>query len=133
MTDTMAWDSKRPIPWRRLGIYLAIYALAMVGITAITGKADVGQLARSLLVGVPVAGLAVVILAKFGYLLPILKGRDVLAAERAERLAARQAARGGNTAAPVEAVEGPRPRPPVTRRTAVGHSQHPTKKPRRKR
>jgi hypothetical protein len=130
----MAWDSKRPIPWRRLGIYLAIYALAMVGLTAITGNADVGQLLRALIVGVPIAGLSVVVLAKFGYLLPILKGREVLAAERAERLAARQAARGGkNPVAAVEAVEGPRARPPVTRRTATGHSQNPSKKPRRKR
>jgi hypothetical protein len=128
----MAWDSKRPVPWRRLGIYLAIYALAMVGITTLSGKADLGQLVRSLVVGVPIAGLAVVVLAKFGYLLPILKGREVLAAERAERLAARQAARGGNTPA-VEAVEGPRARPPVTRRTATGHSQHPNRKPARKR
>jgi uncharacterized membrane protein len=121
----MAWDLRRPVPWRRLGIYLAIYALAMVGFSALTGKSGVDVL-RGLAFGIPIAALLVIILAKFGYVLPILRTKEQLAADRAERLAARKAAR-GEVDEEVVSVARPRPRPAATRRTSTGPSQHPRK------
>jgi hypothetical protein len=126
----MAWDSSRKVPWKRLGMYLAIYALAMAGFTAVT-NGNVRSLIGGLAFGVPIAGLSVVVLAKFGYMLPILKSRDELAAERAARIAQRRAARGDTTAA-VEDVEGPRARPAPTRRTTTGPSQRPNRNARKR-
>jgi len=126
----MAWDSRRTVPWKRIGVLLAIYAGVVVAITAISRPTKLASSLTGVAFGVVFAGALLVVMAKFGWTMPILKSRTELAAERSAREATRtraKAKRGGE-----EVVEGPRPRPAPTKRTSTGPSQHPRPANRRK-
>lgn len=130
----MAWDSTRPIPWKRLGLWLGVYAALMIGLTLLTNSNDVGSVLPGVGVGVVLAAVVLVTLTKLGWKLPMLMGRDEMAKVRAERVAARTAARNerkGVAQATVTSA-GPRPRPAPTSRTTTGPSQHPRPKGRKK-
>ncbi len=131
----MAWDSTRPIPWKRLGLWLGVYAALMIGLTLLTNSNDVGSVLPGIGIGVVLAALVLVTLTKFGWKLPMLMGRDEMAKARAERVAARTAARDarkGVAPASATSATGPRARPAPTSRTTTGPSQHPRPKGRKK-
>ena len=116
----MAWDSSRRVPWKRLLLYLGIYAVVMVAITAATNADRFAEAVPGLVIGLVLATSVMVVLTKFGWTLPILRSREENAALRAERLAARSPA-----ATTSSATSGPRHRPAPTSRTTTGPSQHP--------
>ena len=115
----MAWDSSRRVPWKRLLLYLGIYAVAMVAITAATNPDRFAEAIPGLAIGLVLATSVMVALTKFGWTLPILRSREENAALRAERVAAR------SPATTSSATSGPRHRPAPTSRTTTGPSQHP--------
>lgn len=118
----MAFDIRRPVPWKRLGFFLGLYATVMLAVTALTNRNQIASSLFSIAFGVVVAGLFLITLAKFGWTMPILRSREEIAQARAQRLAQRQSRRGGP--AP-ETADGPRPKAAPTRRTSTGPSQHP--------
>ena len=72
----MAWDSSRPVPWKRLGMLLALYASRDAGRHRILEHGqDRHRLRSASLFGVVVAGTFLVILTKFGWTMPILRSR----------------------------------------------------------
>ena len=115
----MAWDSKRPVRWRRLLTEWAVVMVFMLIVTTFfTSNRSVGSYAAVLVGGsiYPVFGW---VLAKFGYQRTSLK-------EQRERASVAAAAKRA-AAAPTTAG---RPKPPPTRRTSTGPSQR-SKKARR--
>jgi hypothetical protein len=117
----MAWDSSRPVPWRRLIrewlIYVVIAATAITIYYVATDRSiDVG-LFSGLLASGPMYVLFGAALAKFGYQRKTF--RD-LRNERPAAATSRSAAAGaaGATATSV------RTRPAPTKRTSTGPSQH---------
>jgi hypothetical protein len=111
----MAWDSTRPVPWRRMIREWLIYAgiMAVVFVVLFRDSNLLGAMV-GLLVSGPLYLLLGFVLAKFGYQRKTLKQ---LRAERVERVdqAAKPVANGG----------GPRQRPAPTRRTSGGGSHRP--------
>jgi hypothetical protein len=103
-------------------MYLGIYAAVVVSITAATSPDRFAQAVPGLVIGLLAATSIMVVLTKFGWTLPILRSREENAALRAERLAARSP---GTTSSSATAADGPRHRPPPTRRTSTGPTQHP--------
>ena len=85
----MAWDSSRPVPWKRVSVYLGIYAAAMLVITPLVSNDGFASVIPSLLFGLVVATAVLVLLVKFGWNAPILNSRAQNEALRAERAAAR--------------------------------------------
>ena len=117
----MAWDSTRPVPWKRLSVYLGIYAVAMIVITPLVSNDGFAGVLPSLLFGLVVATAVLVLLVKFGWNPPILNSRAQNEALRAERVAARST----SSTATTSTSGGPRDKPAPTKRTSTGHSQHP--------
>ena len=105
----MAWESSRPVPWRRLIREWLIYALIMAAIFLVffADASLVGAMAGLLISGPLYLALGFV-LAKFGYQRKSLKQ---LRAERVDRA-------DGTATTPV--TGGARHRPAPTRRTAGG-------------
>lgn len=103
----MAWDSSRPVPWRRLTREWAIYVVIMTVIFVVVFQdRSMAALGLGLLASLPLyLGLGYV-LAKFGY------QRKTLKELRAERP---QPATPATTATPA-----PRPKPAPTKRTGGG-------------
>ena len=100
----MAWDSTRPVPWRRLVrewlLYVALMTLILL--LVVDGDSRVGAIAGLLVSGPLYLGVGFV-LAKFGY----------------QRQRLRRPAPGRNARIPSAAPSG-RPRPAPTRRTGGG-------------
>jgi len=106
----MAWDSSRPVPWRRLVKEWAIYAAVMAVVFGlILRSATALGSAIGLLLSLPIYLAFGAVLAKLGYQRPRLA--------RGQRTSS--AATGGSTTPP------PRHRPAPTRRPSTGASQHP--------
>lgn len=117
----MAWDSSRPVPWRRLIrewlIYVAIAGVAFVIYYVARGKkVEIGLFAGLLSSG-PMYLLFGGVLAKFGYQRKTMKD---LRAERPVAAAARSA--GGSAAGRSSGANRSRPAP--TKRTSTGPSQY---------
>lgn len=122
----MAWDSSRPVPWRRLGMWMGIYIVVMFAVSMFSGKSTIGGTMAAVISGSLIAGLIGFTLIKFGWKIPMLMSREEAAAHRAEAVARRQAYRAAKKGQPVQAAaDGPRARPAPTRRTTTGPSQHP--------
>jgi len=117
----MAWDSTRTVPWRRLVrewlIYVAIASAGFVVYYVARGKAIQVNIFIGLISSGPMYLLFGAVMAKFGY------QRKTMKELRASRPApgTPRATRG---AAAEPAVAGPRPKPPPTKRTTTGPSQH---------
>jgi len=116
----MAWDSNRPVDYRRIFRDWLLIAAAMAVLIAVvpsmrSGSSIVG-LAASLVLTLPVWFGLSWLLAKFGY------QRKTLSTLRAER-AARDAARTTQAAAATATAGDGRPRPAPTRRTSTGHNR----------
>ena len=117
----MAWDSSRPVPWRRLIrewlIYVAIAGVAFVVYYLARGKkVEIGLFAGLLSSG-PMYLLFGGVLAKFGY------QRKTMKELRAQRPVA-AAARSGSTSSGSGGTGGVRARPAPTKRTSTGPSQY---------
>jgi hypothetical protein len=110
----MAWDSTRPVPWRRLIREWLIYAGIMAAIFVVLFR-DANLLGAmvGLLISGPLYLLFSAVLAKYGYQRKTLKQ---LRAERVERV---------ETRAKPAVSNGPRQRPAPTRRTSGGGSHRP--------
>lgn len=113
----MAWDSKRPVQWRRLLIeWAVVMAFMLIVTTFFTSNRSIGSYA-AVLVGGAIYPLFGWVLAKFGYQRTSLKQ---------QRVNAQAAAAAKRTAAAAATPTG-RARPAPTRRTATGPSQRPRK------
>ena len=116
----MAWDSTRPVPWKRLIKEWAIYAAIMAVILVIFFR-DGGNLLPilgGLLVSGPLYLVMGGVLAKFGY------QRKTLAEMRTPR------ADVGDSSSSSSGAAAGRPKPPPTRRTSTGPSNRPKSKKR---
>jgi hypothetical protein len=127
----VAWDRDRPVPWKRLLTFVGIYSMIVLALFAILKPGQILQSAPGLLFG---AGLALVIMAaltKFGWQPTMLKSKAEIAAAREERQAAKartataQTARSSKQAPATVTPDGPRPKPPPTKRTTPGATNNP--------
>lgn len=120
----MAWDSSRPVPWKRLVrewlVYVAI--MSVLFLLLFRDEPLLGIFA-GLLVSGPLYLAFGFVLAKLGYQRRGL--REARAAAHANRDASRSGAGGGTVSTPA------RPRPAPTRRTGGGGASRPGGKRRR--
>ena len=118
----MAWESSRPVPWKRLLKEWVVYAGIMAAIFVLFFRDNglVGAMV-GLLISFPLYLALGYVLAKVGY------QRKNLRELRAERAAATNAA----PASPPRSQSTPRPAP--TRRTSSGPSTRPTSASKRRR
>jgi hypothetical protein len=118
----MAWDSTRPVPWRRLVRDWVLYigVMTVVFVVAFRDRISAG-LVVGLLVSGPLFVAIGAVLAKLGYQRKTLRE---LRAQSTERAAA-----AASTPAAVRARPPSRPAP--TKRTSTGPSRRPTSKRKR--
>jgi len=102
----MAWDSTRPVPWKRLLIEWAVIGAVVIVVSGFTGTQITVESLVSVVLGGGIYVLVGVLLAKFGY------QRKTLRQLRSEAAAA------PGRSAPAAAA--PRPRPAPTSRTGGG-------------
>ena len=105
----MAWDSSRPVPWRRLLKEWALYAVLMAALFLVFFRdSSIVGILLGLLASGPLYLAFGYVMAKFGY------QRQSLRQARSEAATRRAAPAAGDR------VAGPRPKPPPTRRTSGG-------------
>ena len=118
----MAWDSSRPVPWKRLIrdwlLYLGI--MMVVFLVVLKDRVSAGTTAGLLASG-PLFVILGAVLAKFGYTRRTLKELRVESEAKAVQRAKQ----------PVGSGAGPRPRPAPTKRTSSGSRSRPTSKRKR--
>ena len=126
----MAWDAKRPVPWKKLlrliGLFVVLFNIFLY--LSARDKYNIGTFGVSLFSAMLYLGFAV-IMAKFG-MDPITqreKRMEAMAARRAEKAAEKAA--GPTSSSKKKTAVAERPRPPATSRTNSGNRQVP---PRRK-
>ena len=114
----MAWESSRPVPWRRLIREWMIYAAIMAAIFLIFVDEDnlIGAMVGLLISG-PLYLVFGSVLAKFGYQ---RKSMKQLRAERADRADSTDGRSTSTSKATSTATDAPRQRPAPTRRTSGG-------------
>lgn len=109
----MAWDSSRPVPWKRLVREWAIYVAIMAAVfAALFRDRPLGGLMLGLAISGPLFVLLSAAMAKLGYTRPTLKER------RAQASAAR--AMRDAEAGSAQPAAASRPRPAPTKRTGGG-------------
>ena len=126
----MAWDSKRPVPWKKLLRLIGLFVVLFNVLLYFTAKGtyNLGTFGVSLFSAVLYLSFAV-IMAKFG-MDPITQRErrmEAMAAKRAEKAAEKAAAPGTSKKGKKTAVAD-RPRPPATSRTNAGNRQIPPRK-----
>jgi uncharacterized protein YacL len=126
----MAWDSKRPVPWKKLlrliGLFLVLFNVFLY--LSARDNYNIGTFGVSLFSAL-LYMLFAVVLAKFG-MDPITQRErriEAMAAKRAEK-AAEKAAGPAGTSKGKKTVTTDRPRPPATSRTNAGNRQAPPKR-----
>ena len=133
----MAWDSSRPVPWKRLFTFVGIYSLIVFGLFAVLKPDQMLRSLPGLVFGALVALMVMAVLTKFGWQPTMLKSRAQMTEQRAQQQAerdARKSSRAPSGKAASAASDGdqegaPRPKPAPTKRTTPG----PTNNPRRTR
>ncbi len=125
----MAWDSKRPVPWKKLLRLIGLFVVLFNGFLYFTakGKYNLGTFGVSLF-SAALYLLFAVIMAKFG-MDPITQRErriEAMAAKRAEKAAEKSAAPGASKSK--KSAVADRPRPPATSRTNAGNRQLPPRK-----
>lgn len=119
----MAWDSSRPVPWKRLAIEWLVIAVVVGGISFfVTENNRAANYLTIVLAGPIYIGFGA-LLAKLGYARKSLKE---LRAEDAARQAQKARAAGASGT-----PTGPRPKPAPTSRTSTGPSNRPANKKKR--
>ena len=110
----MAWDSTRPVPWRRLVRDWLMYAAIMAAVFLLFFRDD---LTAGPFIGLLISGPIFValgaLLAKFGYQRKTLRDLRAETAAREQAAAATSSSGGG----------GQRQRPAPTKRTSTGPGQ----------
>lgn len=121
----MAWESSRPVPWKRLIRDWLLYVGIMIVVFLVIYRDRVTPgLFAGLFVSGPMFVAIGAVLAKFGYTRKTMKD---LKAESAARSADKERARTTVAAS----GPGPRPKPAPTKRTAGG-TNRPSSKQRRR-
>jgi hypothetical protein len=132
----VAWDRDRPVPWKRLFVFVGIYSLIVFGLFAVLQPDRMLQSLPGLVFGAGVALIIMAVLSKFGWQPTMLKSKEQIAADRAAREQARAAGKserspkgtsgstGGTGDAPAVAA-APRAKPAPTRRTSTGATNYP--------
>ncbi len=116
----MAWDSSRPVPWKRLLIEWAVISVVVILISVtVTKNTKPESFIAILLAGGVYLGFGA-ILAKMGYARKTLKQMRTEAAAAPPRKAGTGTGSGSST----------RPKPAPTSRTSTGPSNRPQKKKR---
>lgn len=119
----MAWDSTRPVPWRRLLREWAIYAVVLTVVLLVARRNDLRFSHFAWLpLTFPIYLAFGVVLAKFGYQRKTLK--DVRA-ETARRNEEREAAPRGSSSRSSYSASTGRAKPAPTKRTSTGPSNRP--------
>ncbi|MEO5724225.1 MAG: hypothetical protein ABIQ39_08200 [Ilumatobacteraceae bacterium] len=125
----MAWDSTRPVPWKRLLREAAVFlVIGGIAFALFLKKSDVGSYVALVIGMLMFLGFSA-ILAKFGYTRQTLK--EIRAQAPQPRTGKRSGRRAGKRGATSQAVAATRPKPAPTRRTSTGPSQRPKSKHRR--
>ena len=124
----MAWDSSRPVPWKRLMresvIFLVLGAIIFAVVLKDTKPASYIGLFGGMLLFVGFSAL----LAKFGYSRQSMK--QLRAAAAAKPQTPRRPRGGRSDTRPVAVTATVRNKPAPTRRTSTGPSQRPNRKKR---
>jgi uncharacterized membrane protein YfcA len=115
----LAWDARRPIPWRRLLREATIFAVVGALAIALLVKRSQAQSYVGLVIGMIFYVAFVALLSKFGY------ERQSLRQARERRAAA--------PSTPTVSTQTGRQRPAPTRRTSTGPSQRPNRSNKRRR
>jgi hypothetical protein len=121
----MAWDAARPVPWKRLFTFVAIYSLVVLGIFALLRPSQTLQSIPGVIFGALAAVSIMAVLTKFGWNPTMFKSRAEIAEARAQRAAARQPATSSKSSAGTTAPDGPRTKPAPTKRTSTGATNNP--------
>jgi hypothetical protein len=116
----MAYDSSRPVPWRRLLREATIYVVVASLAVAFIVKHPSGGTYIGLVGGMAFYVLFVAVLAKFGY-------------ERQTLRQLRERSRATPRQTPTSVAEPVRQRPAPTRRTSTGPSQRPNRSTKKRR
>jgi hypothetical protein len=116
----MAWDSSRPVPWKRLAIEWLVIAIVVGAISFFVSKNHRAANYLTIVMAGPIYVGFGALLAKLGY------ARKTVKELRAED-AARQAQTARSTTAS-GAPPGPRPKPAPTSRTSSGPANRPANK-----
>ena len=114
----MAWDSSRPVPWKRLIIEYLVIGIVIAVVALVVSKDRRAANYWTIAMAAPIYLGFGYVLAKLGY------ARKSLAQVRAEAAAA-QAKKAASTSS-----SAGRPKPAPTSRTSSGPSQRPAKKKR---
>lgn len=118
----MAWDSTRPVPWKRLIRDWLLYLVIMIVVFVVVLKDQVSAgTTVGLLASGPLFVILGAVLAKFGYTRKTMKQ---LRSESQSREAAK-------AQQPLGSAGGPRTRPAPTKRTSTGAKNRPTSKRKR--
>jgi uncharacterized protein YacL len=125
----MAWDSKRPVPWKKLLRLIGLFVVLFNVILYFTAKGtyNLGTFGVTLF-SAALYLLFAVVMAKFG-MDPITQRErriEAMAAKRAEKAAEKAA--GPGAAKGKKTAVADRPRPPATSRTNAGNRQIPPRK-----
>jgi hypothetical protein len=123
----MAWDAARPVPWKRLFTFVAIYSLVVLGIFALLRPSQTLQSIPGVVFGALAAVSIMAVLTKFGWNPTMFKSKAEIAEARAQRAAARQPATTAKSSSKSSSTptDGPRPKPPPTKRTSSGATNNP--------
>jgi hypothetical protein len=125
----MAWDAARPVPWKRLFTFVAIYSLVVLGIFALLRPSQTLQSIPGVIFGALAAVSIMAVLTKFGWNPTMFKSRAEIAEARAQRAAARQPAtttsKSKSKSTASAAGDGSRPKPAPTKRTSTGATNNP--------
>ena len=117
----MAWDSSRPVPWKRLAIEWLVIAVVVGTISFFVTKNNRAANYLTIVLAGPIYIGFGALLAKLGY------ARKSVKQLRAED-AAKQAQKDRDARA-AGAPSGPRPKPAPTSRTSTGPSNRPANRP----
>lgn len=130
----MAWDSTRPVPWRRLLREWAIYAVILTVVLLVARRNDLRFSHFAWLpLTFPIYLAFGVVLAKFGYQRKTLKDvRAETARRNEEREAAPRGSSSRSSRSSYSASTG-RAKPAPTKRTSTGPSNRPNSRNKAKR
>ena len=113
----VAWDPTRPVPWKRLVVPFAVYAVIAVGAFSFFGKSNAARASSSACAmgGVLYLGITVM-MVKFGWNPPAWGG-----AARADQAAAPRRPRPAKASSAPAHRRRPGPSPPPPARTNAGN------------
>ncbi len=120
----MPWDQSRPVPWKRLLTFEAIYVGIFAGFVLIVQRDKIGSAVTSILFAVALTTILMYSLIKFGYHPNWLRSRAEMAAARSEKMAARRAMKAAKSGKPPPRTDV-RDRPAPTKRTSAGPNNQP--------